>query len=1229
MKIKIIALLLLLTGGMLYGQTSGSGVDFIYAKKLYDEGMYDLSARQFHDFAEQNPESPQAAEALVLAGDSYFERGEFENARKEYIFLVLRFPKASNLAEAHFRIGETFREQGNYDEAAKAFQQVNQFYPRSQIAGKAALEAAKMFVKSKQFEQAIEIYFNFLEQNPTSPQALEIQLQLARTYKIMGKLQRALNETEKIITTTKKGVMRAQAQMLHADIEESFGKIHQAEQIYLDVLAEYNASQGKYDDVLALANYKLARIYQAKGQFKQSNKYLDAPQISNLNHGELQNAIIIRGDNYFNNKEYTEAIKNYQEVLEKTDNLELRYKIGLSYEKLADFQKAIDHFNQLLEKCQKDQLDGAPYCEQSQMALSRNYLNLGQTQIALRCLNDFEMYYPDSKCRDQVRFKRAKIYETELQEYERALRIYYEFIEDFPASPLVDDAQIGIGHCFESQRNFQQAVREYEKYLRFYPGGDDYEKVSARIDYLNKFFVKQETGALNTFASLLGQVISEPQQETLNFKLALAYFNELKDYQTAISLLKKSMETEDGSFPRDEMLYYLATSYRYLGEKEMFEQNTKSAFLDSAQHYYMQLIESNPTSQWSDNAVISILKTKLIQTDSFKTKNKIYKEVLIPFIANYPASELMDYAHYHYAKALISGSMTMSDSATVFLNLMKVIKDFPQSEFVAPANFASAQAHLQIKDTTKAINDFASYIDKYPRSAHIVHAHFLLAELHEKQGNYNAALNFFKKLASTFFYSNYADSANKRIGQIYLKTSKYSDGFQYFYNLLNVMPVACVGNHTNGSSLKGEFIYWLARFADKLDNTKDALNYYLSYLRQFPQGKYVEKALYQVAGLYHTNNSFDQEVALNFLRRLLNEFPNSTFNYQAHLQSGDILFKQEQFINARNEYLAAVKLAHKDEQTVYPKMKAIICLYRSDQVAKADNEMKQFDRDFSDIDNYLGQIEIAKGDYYFQRKYFKTAEDVYKSARSKFKKTEYGPLAELKLGKLYLTLNKDEEALKILTEMPEKQDGNKVIPEVYITLGEFYYFKARQPENAMLAFKNAIEQPNIEEPVLAKGMSYLIKAYFDLQLLDQALAVSRKYVERFPLAENVFDIRIQIGIIYNKLNEYDRAIDYLKKLKHEADTESEPRIQYWIADCYFEKGYFQQSIIEYLKVRYISKPSKLNWAVTAQYKAGLAYMKLGKNDEARQIFQKIIIEQGAASPFGKGAQKKIDEIDQK
>jgi len=367
---------------------------------------------------------------------------------------------------------------------------------------------------------------------------------------------------------------------------------------------------------------------------------------------------------------------------------------------------------------------------------------------------------------------------------------------------------------------------------------------------------------------------------------------------------------------------------------------------------------------------------------------------------------------------------------------------------------------------------------------------------------------------------------------------------------------------------------------------------------------------------------------LNLLNRLIHDFPNSKWIYQANVTAGDLLFKKEDYLAARESYLKSVAVAATESEKLYPQMQAIICLYNAEQIAKADQETRDFSKTYKDIDEYLAQIELAKGDYYFDRKFFETAETLYKSAKSDFKKTEYGAKAELALGRLYLTLNKDEDALKILTEMPEKYKNEKIIPEVYLVLGEFYYLKARQPENAMVAFRNAVDFPAISERSLIRGMSYLIRCYFDLRLWDQALILSRQYVERFPLEENTFDVRVQIGIIYYQLHEYDHAIDYLKRLKYDADRESEPRIQYWIGDCYMEKGQFEKAITEYLKVKYISKPTKLDWAVTALYKAGIAYMKLGKMAEAKQVFQKIIVERGADSNFGKGAQKKIDEIEQ-
>ncbi|MBN2087975.1 hypothetical protein JW964_00090, partial [candidate division KSB1 bacterium] len=74
MKFKILFILMLLLGANVsFGQTSGEGVDFLYAQKLYNDSMYELAATQFHDFTEKYPQSSKTSEALFMAGNSYLK----------------------------------------------------------------------------------------------------------------------------------------------------------------------------------------------------------------------------------------------------------------------------------------------------------------------------------------------------------------------------------------------------------------------------------------------------------------------------------------------------------------------------------------------------------------------------------------------------------------------------------------------------------------------------------------------------------------------------------------------------------------------------------------------------------------------------------------------------------------------------------------------------------------------------------------------------------------------------------------------------------------------------------------------------------------------------------------------------------------------------------------------------------------------------------------------------
>ena len=110
------------------------------------------------------------------------------------------------------------------------------------------------------------------------------------------------------------------------------------------------------------------------------------------------------------------------------------------------------------------------------------------------------------------------------------------------------------------------------------------------------------------------------------------------------------------------------------------------------------------------------------------------------------------------------------------------------------------------------------------------------------------------------------------------------------------------------------------------------------------------------------------------------------------------------------------------------------------------------------------------------------------------------------------------------------------------------------------------------------------------------------------------------------MKEHERAIAHLSDLKPVADAETEPEIQYWIAKCYADRGDTEKSIIEYLKVKYLSKPTKLPWGDTALYEAGLGYKKIGNYPKAIELLEQVVRARGATDQIGRFANQQIQEI---
>lgn len=1216
-------------------QQTDDGISYVYAKKLFNDKLYELAAEQFHQFAEQNFEHPKAPESLLMAGKCFYNINDFKNAIKQFTYLITRYPAAQILDEAQFNLAQSFEQSNQIEFAARAYHQVQIFYPKSTFALKSLLQSAKMYRLIGDFDSAEEVFYEVMEQYPDAEEALQARLFLAEIFIESKKYNRAQIELNRLLIFTKEGIVNASAILSHARIENIVGRTQEAENIYLDLIAKYEKLSKAKDiaigDVINKARFELAEILSSKGFYEQSNKFLN--EINTIEQNTKY--LFLRADNDYNLSFYQNALAYYEKIRSNsTDSLVLiqaHFRIGLCQSKLKNFHSANQSLFHVIELCQATKLNDE-LCQKCYIEVSNNFLNLKNPPSAIKYLNDYLVKYKADVNSTHVKYKIAVIFENDVKNFERAIRAYYDFIDEYPHSKFVDDAQMSLARCFESKSDYIQAANEYQNLLTLYPASEHVSIAQKRMEYIANYEMVNKN-ILNQFASLMQQFIAAQSETSSDFKLGMIYFNEIKDFSSAITYFKKALILKDDSNSADdELLFYLSRSYHLLSLKLNINQGLRQTYADSALQYYSKLIDKFAQSNWVDDA--AFYKIELVSRDEFNgtnnRQNYQISNLLTNFKYNYVNSEYLDQVNLMLGEMLLKKGINNSiDSLDIANCFNAVITNSPDNNFKLRAEFNLGILLHKCGDDSAALKNLAYIINKYPGNYFTCRATYSLAEIYESIGEYALAEKFLHDVIENFYYSSFAEDAELFLGRLKIKQSKYSEAVKIYDKLYCTRNISDLFDQTHALNDQAQFEQILYNYGSATFRVNDqikSIQLFHEYLNLYPSGNHADELLNKLAKIYNTNLIDDQNKSINYLKQLLKYFPASVYCDSAKIKLGDLYFNKGEYATANEYYDQAIQAVGGNNP--YPISQKVIGLYRSDQVSKANELFNQFKKQYKSDEAYISNLMLEKGDYHLKNKDFKAAESIFKDVRSDFKKTSNGAKAEYLLGRLYFILNKDEEALEIMTKIFEKYPDDRILAEVYISLGNFYYLQVKQVDNAMLAFKKVLELKNVNEFQIQIAINNLIRCYGDLRLREQALAMTKSYIERFPGAEDLFEKEVMIGILYYELNEYDRALSWLRKLKHEADFENEPRIQYWIGECYFGKGDFKRAVSEYLKIVYLSKPTKLNWRVTAQFQAGNAYLKAGDPQNAKAIFNRIVLEQGADSVFGKPAQKKIEEIDQ-
>lgn len=122
---------------------AGGGAAAIGAspQKLFDSaladywaGQYDLAVLGFDSYVKTFPQSPQADQAQLNIGNSYFNDAKYEKAIDAYDLFIRTYPKSNSLPDAYTRKGSALKFLKQNDKAREALEFVIKNYPDTTAA---------------------------------------------------------------------------------------------------------------------------------------------------------------------------------------------------------------------------------------------------------------------------------------------------------------------------------------------------------------------------------------------------------------------------------------------------------------------------------------------------------------------------------------------------------------------------------------------------------------------------------------------------------------------------------------------------------------------------------------------------------------------------------------------------------------------------------------------------------------------------------------------------------------------------------------------------------------------------------------------------------------------------------------------------------------------------------------------------------------------------------------
>jgi tetratricopeptide (TPR) repeat protein len=777
--------------------------------------------------------------------------------------------------------------------------------------------------------------------------------------------------------------------------------------------------------------------------------------------------------------------------------------------------------------------------------------------------------------------------------------------ENYPNHETAPMAYYRYAHSLESESNHKEAAAIYHQIADRYSQSIFADSAVLALQKIRPGNIRMSQTDFLRFQMLFSKTLSNPD----DFENLLQYSRFLADDlgfpHAAVPSFHQCLRLSPSPDRSAEVIFALGSVFYRMAVDEFFAVNR-----DSAMHYFKRLFVEFPGD--SRTAEAALLYGNLAARSRINPV-PLYKKIVT---SNSSADGMSALYHKIMEHALKTDSLVQSVS---YLNAWI---DRERSGSVLPQYYF---AHTQMKQSNWTAAD--SILRKIEHSAgpnlmpDILLARAHLAELSQ---NDSLAAGIYLKIIREYPFVSFSDSIRILTGEILLGRHMYDQAYRLYQSIILTDSIKMLAHETgllaqkpalHPSSLKG-----FAQACEGLKQFAEARSVFIRY-HELYAGENLNSLYLILARISEKEGNFNRAIGY------LEQIPPSEKDAGLYAWLAGLYDKSGLHDTAYEKYQMALGLCRDSNQVPAIHQKLVLNLLRQDKIPEAESRITIFEKSFKKMEEFdllMPEILYEKGKAHFRQKDFDLAQEQFEKLRDKYKKSESRINAELEQGRILVVTNKTEEALDHLIKMAARYPGDSIYYQIYLNLGDLYY-RLQQYDNAL----NALNIARKGGPANQQSADrYLIRIYETMGLYEAALALTKQYIQSFPGADDILIRKVQIGSFFMRMKDFTRAIDQYEKILLESDNETEAEVQYWIGKCYAEMGSLDRAILEFLKVKYISKPTKLPWASTALYEAAQTYLRLGKPWEARVIFEKIVKTEGVTSDLGRVAKQKIDSIDQ-